>query len=229
MNKVTTKLRDDFYCFNEEGVRSFLLIGQTKCLLIDTGFGKLNLNSLIREITTLPISLFITHADPDHIGGICDFDNLYLHKADEDRLKSKMSNYHGKITYLEDSQILDFSPFSLEVIHIPGHTPGSVALIDKQNNFVIAGDSIQQGAVFMFGEGRELNTYLSSLNKINARLNSAVEIYASHGPVSVDKNTINELIEAVTLLKEHKLIAQNPPMPLPCSLYNHKRVHLLAN
>lgn len=73
------------------------------------------------------------------------------------------------------------------MITIPGHTYGSVALLDKQNRTLIAGDSVQSGNIFMFGPHRDIHSFKSSLKKLIARSKEYDRIYASHDTFELDK------------------------------------------
>ena len=65
--KVHT-LRDGLYSIEDRHVRFFLLEGDSKALLVDTGFGSGDLKTLVGGLTDKPVTLIITHADGDHIG-----------------------------------------------------------------------------------------------------------------------------------------------------------------
>ena len=54
-----------------------------------------------------------------------------------------------------------------EVLHVPGHTPGSLALLDRLNRILITGDLVSKMMpVFLFGEGRDYDAYLRTLQKL---------------------------------------------------------------
>jgi glyoxylase-like metal-dependent hydrolase (beta-lactamase superfamily II) len=76
---------------------------------------------------------------------------------------------------------------------IPGHTPGSIALLEKEKRFLIGGDSIQTGKIFMFGNGRNFDAFRASMMKLKGRLSEFDTVYASHNALSVDSNTVNLL------------------------------------
>ena len=60
----------------------YLIEGNTKALLIDTGTKCDKLDEVIRNITTKPLNVVLTHAHPDHAGNIRFFDEIYLHAND---------------------------------------------------------------------------------------------------------------------------------------------------
>jgi glyoxylase-like metal-dependent hydrolase (beta-lactamase superfamily II) len=56
---------------------------------------------------------------------------------------------------LWEGDIIDLGVRKFEVILIPGHTAGSIALLDRENRLIITGDTISAGPIFMFGKDRE--------------------------------------------------------------------------
>lgn len=52
-----------------EETHAYLLTGTKQALLIDTGLGVCDLFSAVRSLTSLPVTVALTHAHWDHIGG----------------------------------------------------------------------------------------------------------------------------------------------------------------
>lgn len=66
---------DEFDCAS-----IFLLVGETRALLIDTGFGIGDLRAVVEQITDKPITLVISHSHGDHYGGAYQFDEAWTYK-----------------------------------------------------------------------------------------------------------------------------------------------------
>ena len=81
------------------------------------------------------------------------------------------------------------------MIHIPGHTPGSIALLERNQRFLIGGDSVQPGPIYMFGSARDMPTYIQSMEKLNAMRRLFDTVYASHGEPDVNPSIIPALAE----------------------------------
>lgn len=72
----------------------------------------------------------------------------------------------GDFTPIEDDgDRIDLGERPLEIISLPGHTPGSIAILDVNNRVLISEDPIQDGLIFMFGVQREIHAYSKSLKK----------------------------------------------------------------
>ena len=198
-----SKIREDFYCIEQGFVRSFLFVGDKEALLVDTGVGG-SLKEFVEGITKLPITVIFTHADNDHTGSAEQFERCFMHPSEFDYYKSKKEK-SILIEPIWEGDIIELGTYSFEVILIPGHTPGSIALLEKEKRFLIGGDSIQIGSIFMFGSGRNFHAYRASMKKMQGRLSEFDTVYASHNVLSMDANTINILYEAAGKVIENKV------------------------
>ena len=78
----TTLLMENFYILDDGRVRQFLIVGEKKALLVDTGFPDSHVYEAVQSITDLPVRVIMTHADIDHAGGLKEFGSCHLHEAD---------------------------------------------------------------------------------------------------------------------------------------------------
>jgi len=130
------QINDTSWRIEDNGVRFFLLAGTEKALLIDSGMNTPDAKQIAESITKLPIMLLNTHADPDHISGNGSFDCFYMHPDEEDTYRSRGGT--GAILPAEDNDIIDLGDRPLKIIFIPGHTPGSIAVLDIKINYGLA-------------------------------------------------------------------------------------------
>lgn len=176
------------------GVRIFLLTGRDKALVIDTGMNGLDIHALVATHTSLPHQLLNTHADRDHIASNSQFDALYMHPS-EAAFYRNSQNGTGTLMPVFDGDVIDLGGRELEIIHLPGHTPGSITVLDRQNRCLIGGDPIQEdGEIFMFGQHRDIDAYIASLERLSRR-NDFDYIYPSHAKEKVSRDVIAPLIE----------------------------------
>jgi len=84
--------------------------------------------------------------------------------------------------------------YRLKVLLIPGHTPGSIALLEEKHKFLISGDSVQSGTVFMHGKGRNLNAYYYSMMRLQKMYHEGAfdTVYPSHGELCVGADIIED-------------------------------------
>ena len=193
------KINENTWRIEDMGVRFFLLAGDKKALLIDSGMTLQNAREIAESLVSLPIELLNTHGDPDHVASNGQFDAFYMDPAEA-------SNYYktqkktGKMIPVTDGDVIDLGNRELEIITIPGHTPGSIAVLDKNNRALISGDPIQDGNIFMFGIQREMHAYLLSLEKLEKQKDRFDVIYPSHGTFPVEPELISALHKGATRL-----------------------------
>ena len=177
----------------DQGVRIFLLAGKEKALLIDTGMTGLDLYSMIALHTDLPVQLLNTHADRDHIAGNSQFPEFYMHPS-EAAFYRNVQHRSGKLLPVFDGDLIDLGGRTLEIIHLPGHTPGSITVLDRENRCLIGGDPIQEdGNIFMFGDHRDMEAYIAGLERLMKRSDFDF-IYPSHAKEKVSRDVIPHLV-----------------------------------
>lgn len=192
MGITITRLNPNSWSILDEGVRFFLLTGSEKALLIDSGMVVYNARDIVAGLTDLPVSLLNTHADRDHIGSNEQFDSFYMH-PDEEPLY-RQSGMPGTVIPVREGDILDLGNRRLEIIHLPGHTPGSIAVLDIGGRVLISGDPIQQnGHIFMFGDHRNMQDYIRSLDHLETYAGRFDEIWPSHGTLPLTPDILPKL------------------------------------
>ena len=147
---------------------SGFLISEPEMTLIDAGLigARRAFERYVRRIDRSVDDLsriICTHAHPDHIGGVRELAGdrdveVLMHPADLDGLsvtlrdavanrnRSQLIAYFtrhpGEATPVEDGQVLPILG-GLEVIHTPGHTPGSICLYAARHKLLFTGDALQ--------------------------------------------------------------------------------------
>ena len=187
------KINDSTWRIEDGGVRFLLFCGTEKAALIDTGMTAPNAKEIAEGITDLPIVLINTHADPDHISGNASFTEFYMSPNEEENYR----NFKGQGTILpvKEGDEIDLGGRVLHVIDIPGHTPGSIAILDEKNRVLVSGDTVSDSNIFMFGPMRNLDRYIESLEHLSEYADKFDEIYPMHGSFPVSPDLIGKLKE----------------------------------
>jgi len=192
MEFTVQKLCQDIWALDQNGVRAFLVVGPDRALLVDTCFGG-DILGTCRTLTQLPITLVTTHSDGDHVGCDGQFPDQYMHSAEFSRYESRGKGpCHAKP--LKEGDIFSLGRYRLEVIWIPGHTPGSIALLDREHRFLISGDTVQTGCIFMHGEGRDLRTFRDSIARLERMRQEGLfdTVLPSHGAASAPADILED-------------------------------------
>ena len=171
MDTEIIRINENSWRIEDSGVRFFLLTGTDRALLVDSGRNIDNAREIAESLTALPVMLVNTHEEPNYRRG--------------DR--------KGTILPIREGDVLDPGGRPLEVIHLPGHTPGSIALLDRKNRVLISGDPIQDGRIFMFGRFRNMPDYIRSLEHLRAWDGQFDEIWPSHADIPISPALIRKL------------------------------------
>ncbi len=194
--REVVKISDSLYRIEEGFVRWFLVIGSEKAAVIDTGVMGEGIKEVIEELTDKEVILINTHGDGDHTAGNGFFSQYYIGKEDFENCKMAEKYPESKANFLTDGEIIDLGNRPLEIITIPGHTYGSVAIYDKATKTLFAGDTIQDGSVFMFGPHRSPEDYGPSLEKLIKRQADFDTIYGSHGTCELSADYAAKMLES---------------------------------
>ena len=168
-----------------------------QALLIDPGDNAGQILKFIQKKTLNIIGYLCTHAHADHISALYDVHQQHpapigMHHLDWAWAFEEFNQsppYYEKPqrptcdSYLDwaKHQTWTFDTFSFEIIHSPGHTPGSCSLYFKSKNIAFVGDTLFKGSCgrtdFPGGNAVQLKESLQLLKKLPA--NTA--IYSGHG------------------------------------------------
>lgn len=215
------KIADHFWIVEENGARMFLFEGTNRSMLIDTGFGTLPLREIVSELTPLPVFLVNTHADKDHTGGNSAFSPVYIHPAEMDHYQSALPEgcHMEDVRPLWEGELIDLGYWKFEVVLTPGHTPGSIMLLEREKRMLISGDTIQDELIFLSGAGRSMLAFQSSLKRMMAMADTFDSIWPSHGSCPLTADIIPGILQGSQDLLDGKLSTQEPPWPMPCKKY----------
>lgn len=134
-----------------QNVSMYLVEGEDKALLIDAGDSKGDLLKYIESLTDKPVELLVTHGHGDHAGRVDQFDIVYLSHVDIVMLQDwfDMNLNTSDVIDINGNEIIDLGSAKLEVVSVPGHTPGSVAVLDRDRELLFTSDCIGSGGLWM--------------------------------------------------------------------------------
>ncbi len=148
------KIRDQVWQLWDADKDSFYLVeGESCAALIDTGITQgTQIFPILRALTDKPLILILTHAHIDHLHHMDEFATVYMSHAEfqlgDEILRSMMAGKQlalERTIHIETGSVIDLGGCTLEICHVPGHTPGSVAVYDKRDEIVFTGDAIGSG------------------------------------------------------------------------------------
>lgn len=175
---------------------------QGECLIIDPGCylpeEKQEIQLFIDKNRLTPKMLLNTHCHLDHVFGnkfFSDTHNLTLqiHPKEEQLLQMApasglmfdlhFENYEGNFIYLDEGDKIILGEDELEIIHAPGHSPGSICFYSKTQKFLIGGDVLFNNSIGRTDlPGGDYDTLISSIKEKLFALPDDVTVYSGHGP-----------------------------------------------
>ena len=194
------KIRPGIFAIYEphqlEEVISYLIVGNDRALLFDTGMGISNIQAVVAGLTKLPVSVLNSHTHNDHVGDNWRFTDIYGMDTEFTRANARGSKEDAQaelapdeicgalpagfdtkayatkpfhITHwLHDGDQINLGGRVLKVISTPGHTPDAVALLDKANGLLFTGDTFYAGPIYLYRPETDLDAYLASVRKLAA-------------------------------------------------------------
>ncbi len=175
------------------------------CIIIDPGCltaeEQQHLVNFISTNNFTPKRLLNTHLHLDHVFGnrfVCERYNLgaEAHKNDEFWIEQTVpyaaqmgmqleQNPPALKGYLEHGQEIEFEGATLKVLHIPGHSPGGIALYCEKEGFVIAGDVLFRESVGRADlPGGDFDTLIAGIKEHLLTLPQDTIVYSGHGPTT---------------------------------------------
>ena len=153
--------------------------GSREAAVIDPGTPAEKIAEQTRGLTVKHI--LATHGHPGHVGGKDDLKALVggetgIHSADAKQFLRSADHY------LIDGDELEFGSFKIQVLHTPGHTPGSVCFVVANHAFV--GDTILAGGIGKQMPETDLRRQMMSIGTKLLRLPPATALYPGHGPAT---------------------------------------------
>lgn len=189
MDEKTWRIEDGF-------VRFFILAGKERAAMIDSGFACPNAKAIAEELTGLPVILLNTHGDGDHTSGTGAFAEIHMSRADYECCGIAEKYPGTKLCAVGDGVKVSLGERTLEIIDIPGHTKGSIAILDVERRMLYAGDSVQTGTIFMFGASRTKEQYPLSLEKLVGLSDRYDSVVASHSEPVLQKEQVSKVLAA---------------------------------
>jgi len=149
----TQSVNDSVFCIRDKFVNAYLFRGYEGYLMVDAGLSEKRVLEELNKLGIDPseiLALILTHTDKDHTGALGAVENagIFLHTEEEQMINGETAKHIFKTRWknvfyslFESGDILNIDIFSIEVIHTPGHTPGSCCFI-VNGDYLLTGDNL---------------------------------------------------------------------------------------
>jgi glyoxylase-like metal-dependent hydrolase (beta-lactamase superfamily II) len=218
----------------EEEVISYLIAGEKRAVLFDTGLGVGNIKAVVESLTKLPVIVMNSHTHFDHVGGNADFPEIYGEDIEYSRknARGEMNEYSRdllipdricgelpkgvdpskiairpwKVSHvLRDGERVDLGGRALEVMFTPGHAPDAMALLDRENGLLFVGDTYYAGPIYLFVPETDLAAYTRSVACLVALSSQLRLVLPAHNVPVAEPSALKALDAALKKVKAEKV------------------------
>lgn len=207
------------FAFNTELV--YLVEGEERAALLDTGSGFGSLRACVKTLTDKPVTVLLTHGHTDHALGAAEFSEVYMSPLDEAVYKvhsamdfrARSGAMWTGFAELRDGQIIPPMPFAdmrpiragdvfdlggvtVECFACPGHTPGSLVFLIREERMLLLGDACND-RTFLFDEfASSVEDYRAALAALDAQTAGKYDrVLLSHGDGEGAPDMLRRVIE----------------------------------
>lgn len=178
---------------------SYLIVGKERALLFDLTLDTEGLYEYAKKLSQKEVMTVLSHGHFDHIFGLCFLKEVWMHKNDEFLIRKGMPIFGGLpvspcpiLHFLDDRDVIELGERYIEVIHVPGHSPGSIVLLDKNTQILLSGDTVAR-RVLLGATGRfDKKELCNSLEKLQQEKFDV--IYSAHDAISMSKKQLDVML-----------------------------------
>lgn len=191
----------------------YVIKGNHSAILFDTGSGVQKIKPIVDKIVDdLELIVINSHSHFDHVLSNYEFKEVYIHELDASEISKSydvsqlpvnsevFKSYNNaippcsKIIELKGNETFDLGDLTIEVLHTPGHSSGSICLLTSQGD-MFSGDTVHYGSVYLPNRD-EINILINSLNFLKDK-KAIQKIYPAHGDSELGREIIAETIEVI--------------------------------
>jgi len=217
----------------------YLIVGDDEALLFDTGYGIASLRDVILEVTDKPVTIVLGHGHVDHANGAYQFPEVWLHEADFDLFREHTSEEWRRNTAMEDAatpagfdaeayihapapelrkleagQVFDLGGLHMDVIHMPGHTAGSIGLLAREHRVLLDSDAANRFIFMHLPDSLSVSQYIATLERVSSL--DFDTFYTGH---SDEPQPISELQTYIQVARNAS-IKEAEPFDFPAKAFN---------
>lgn len=231
--KVAPKIFAIYEPHQFEETISYLIVGDKRALLFDTGMGIGDLKKVTTQLTRLPIVVLNSHTHDDHVGSNWQFDTIYSMDTPFTRKNAQGSREDAqaevapgeicgdlpagfdpktyvtrpwKITsFVHDRDRIDLGGRSLEIIATPGHTPDAISLLDRANGLLFTGDTYYPAPIWLYRPETDLDAYGRSIRLLAALTPQLKLVLGQHNIPVASPSVLPRLVAAFDAVRSGKV------------------------
>ncbi len=206
-----------------EEVISYLVEGEERAILFDTGMGIANIREEVMALTERAITVVNSHSHWDHVGDNHRFPLIAIHYAEAHLLRKGVSTEELRremrsemflrpppegfdpsqyevppsraSLLLGEESLLDLGERTLTVLHTPGHSPGSISLLDEKERLLFSGDTAYAGPLYAQLPESDFDLYRESMGRLARLVPQLSLVLPSHNVTPLDPAILIDMAE----------------------------------
>ncbi|HSM30643.1 MAG TPA: MBL fold metallo-hydrolase [Woeseiaceae bacterium] len=229
------RVADGIFAIYEPGqfeeVISFLVTGEDRALLFDTGLGIGDMKRVVRQLTDLDIVVLNSHTHYDHIGSNHQFETIWGRDTDYTLGRAGGSPPEAVAEFLQEGwvwkqlpegfvaedfrsrpftisrfvdegDVIDLGGRALEILGTPGHAPDAICLLDRDNGLLLTGDSFYLAPLYTHLEGSDFLDYATTAERLAGLADDITAALTSHNVPVVEPRYMTALGDAFAAIED---------------------------
>lgn len=218
----------------------YLIVGEKKAVLLDTGWGYGDLKAVVESLTDLPVTVILSHGHVDHNGASSQFEEVFLNEKD-----FAMNALHNQIAYrkavmlthvpadfqedttqwqpartapytqLTSEMSFDLGGLTILPFDLPGHSPGSMVFILPEIRIAIFDDALSHPTVMFLEDSTKIQVHYNAMLAFSPYSDLYDRVLVNHETYELDKMVLENN------LKLAKAILEGTDAQIPTSK-NHR-------
>jgi len=166
----------------------YLFVNKAEAAVVDAGDCVDAVQDTLRNLGATLKYILITHGHPSHVSSLSRMKReiggtICLHTSDRDLLRQQESGLEADLL-LKDGQSLKLGNTTIEALHTPGHTMGSLCYHLREAGALFTGDTLFKGEFGKIQGPHSMGLMLRSLKRLNSIIPPKTSIFPGHGPSS---------------------------------------------
>lgn len=197
----------------------YVLKGEERSLLVDSGSGTRDVAFVADKVTKKPMTVVASHLHYDHIGSHASFGRVAMIDLPETRAATEGDWYSPPVAtslwaftggfrvteWWKPGDVIDLGGRRIEVVHLPGHTNDSIALVDRAKGYAFVGDHLYGGTLLANVPGSDLRAYLESTRRLLRDYPEVKIVFGAHEPGRLTRESLVKLEAALADIVEHRV------------------------